>query len=63
MNAKEISDTEAYEILKKPGCPIGLPKARSMTQAKLDLDSLKSALREWNSRIKKSSSPSKADTK
>lgn len=57
----EISDTEAYEILNKPDCPIRLPKARSMTQAKIDLDSLKSSLREWNSQIKQSLSPDKVN--
>jgi hypothetical protein len=52
---KELSDKEAYQLLAKDTCPFKLPRARSMTQAKIDLDSLKSALREWNSHIKQTS--------
>jgi len=52
MESKEIiegkiSDTQAYEILRMPGCPIQLPTARSMTQAKIDLDHLKPKIIKW----------------
>ena len=44
INTPDCSDREAYEILALPNCPIKLPRARSMTRAKLDLDALKPSL-------------------
>jgi len=50
---KTISDLEAYEILDMEGCPIKLPKARSMTQVRLDLQHLKPQLIEFRDKNKK----------
>jgi hypothetical protein len=41
------SDAVLYKILELPGCPVTLPKARSMTQARMDLEHLKPAIIEW----------------
>lgn len=42
-----ISDSQAYSILKMRNCPYSLPTARSMTQARIDLESLKPFLEKW----------------
>lgn len=38
------TDCVLYRILELPGCPITLPKARSMTQARTDLEHLKESI-------------------
>lgn len=45
---KEITDMQAYDILDMPGCPIKLPHARSMTQARNDLQNIKHLLIKWH---------------
>lgn len=36
-----------YDILKLPGCPITLPSARSMTQARIDYEQHEADLFNW----------------
>lgn len=42
-----VDGKTGYEILKMPGCPIKPPKARSMTQAAVDMHSLELSLAKW----------------
>lgn len=37
----------AYDILKIEGCPITLPRARSMTQARIDYETWEPAIFDW----------------
>lgn len=44
---KTIDGLNSYDILRMPECPIKLPRARSMTQAKLDFEHLEDSIIEW----------------
>jgi hypothetical protein len=44
---KRIDGLSAYDILKIEGCPITLPRARSMTQARLDYEGREDQIFEW----------------
>lgn len=47
MYNKEINGLSAYDILKMPECPIKLPSARSMTQARLDFNHYEDSIIDW----------------
>lgn len=47
VRSGNVSDYILYRILELPGCPIKLPKARSMSQAADDLHHLKESIIQW----------------
>lgn len=47
----EYTDAKVYEILKLPECPYKLPAARSMTQASIDFNHIKSNVINWYNTI------------
>ena len=48
--SKRVHGKTAYEILDLPNCPISLPYARSMTQARIDFENREEAILEWYKR-------------
>lgn len=44
---KTVDGLSGYDILKMPQCPIKLPTARSMTQARIDFEHLEDSIFEW----------------
>jgi hypothetical protein len=44
---KTLNGLSAYQILHIKDCPFKLPKARSMTQARLDYESLEDQILKW----------------
>jgi len=47
MMEKRIDGLTAYDILEHPECPITLPKASSMTQARIDFQSRENQVIDW----------------
>ena len=47
IEERGFTDAVLYMILHLPECPIALPRARSMTQARLDLEHLKPGIIKW----------------
>jgi len=47
MLKKNKEGLSAYDILDIEGCPITLPKARSMTQARIDYEQREEQIFQW----------------
>lgn len=44
---KYVAGKNAYDIIKMPESPFTLPKARSMTQARIDFEAIEDRAIEW----------------
>jgi hypothetical protein len=47
MSRRNADGLTAYEIMDMPECPHKLPRARSMTQARIDYNHLEPTVFEW----------------
>lgn len=47
MKKFTIKEISHYDIINMNGCPIKLPSAKSMTQARIDYNFLKPAIKSW----------------